>query len=127
MGKTRQQIKNFILKTLLPYKKDKTTCAIKNDECRYLINGKKCAVGQWLKKGKWQKSKQFASVMFETYGFDILFKRAKDMEFTINEWNFIQTYHDDIAFNRCAYEVNGTVRILEREFNVELPELKFVE
>lgn len=127
--KTKRQIKNFVLKTLLPYKKDKSLCALNENKigCFYLTkDGKKCAVGRWLKKGKWQESTQFAEGLFiENFGKEILLKEARDMNFTVKQWRLLQKYHDMVALGSDDNSINGIVRQIEKEFDIELSELKF--
>jgi hypothetical protein len=131
--KTKRQIKNFILKTLLPYKEDMSKCAYDKVSglCLYLTDdGRKCAVGRWLKKGEWQEIAASALTLFELYGFDILLKPARDMNFTDTKWKRIQSYHDKLVnFKKSNSDndkraCNNAVENLEIIFRIELPELR---
>ena len=124
--KTKKQIKNFILKTLLPYKQNKDLCGFSSEGyCVYLTeDGKKCAVGRWLKKGKWQTADSDVETLFRHHTDAILLKPAYDMGFTVSQWGSIQRYHDEIASSRPKSVINFVVSVLERKFDIELNELK---
>ena len=125
--KTKRQIKNFILKTLLPYKQNKDLCGFSSEGyCVYLNdNGQKCAVGRWLKKGKWQTEETDVETLFRRHDSDaILLKPAYDMGFTVSQWGSMQRYHDEIASSSSKNIINFAVNILERKFNIELNELR---
>lgn len=52
--------RDFIINSLLPYKDDPSKCGLDGTRmlypCMYLTHeGKKCAVGQYLKPGEWQQ------------------------------------------------------------------------
>ena len=119
--------KQFILDTLLPYKEDPATCAIGDGECLYLTkDGRKCAVGKHMKKGKWQT--KFSSVEDIEYEFGldkVLKKSALKQEFTIEQWNLMQQYHDNVALSRRKVLINDKVKKLEESLNIDLTELKF--
>jgi hypothetical protein len=60
--------KEFILKSLLPYKHNPEICGHNGSVCVYLTNdNKKCAIGQYMKEGEWQKSTEGVRVLFEEY------------------------------------------------------------
>lgn len=124
--KSKRQIKNFILKTLLPYKEDPSKCGTnKSGNCVYLTgDGKKCAFGRWMKKGEWQNQRRIASGVLNEYGNKILLKEARDMGFSGKQWNDIQNYHDSIGMRENISQTNNIVRRLEDKFGIELPELK---
>ena len=121
--KTKKQIKAFILKTLLPYKEDKSTCGTNGIGCVYLTDGgNKCAVGRWMKKGEHQYFGEAASYLFAKYPMNsILLKAARGMNFSVYEWRAIQTYHDGLVLNPIG--VPATVYSLQETFGIELPEL----
>ena len=121
--------KQFILDTLLPYKEDPTTCAIGDAKCMYLTeDGRKCAVGKHMKKGKWQESKFNLSVeaISNCYGLEkVLKKSALKQELTVQQWGYIQSYHDYVAMGRRDTLINNQVKRLEESLNIDLTELKF--
>lgn len=125
--KTQKQIKAFLLKTLLPYRKDHKNCAVANKSCKYITrDGKKCAVGVWMKKGDWQHEQKIVGELFNKYDpKDILLKPARDMDFSVNQWGYIQEYHDTIGFGHTTGQVNSVVDDLEVSFGIKLPELRF--
>ena len=119
--------KQFILDTLLPYKEDPTTCAIGDGECLYLTkDGRKCAVGKHMKKGKWQT--EFSSVedIEDEFGLDkVLKKSALKQGFTIEQWTYMQQYHDNAGLGRVKVLINDRVEKLEQSLNIDLTELRF--
>ena len=121
--------KQFILDTLLPYKEDPKTCAIDDDRCEYLTeDGRMCAVGKHMKKGKWQESKFNLSVraISDCYGLEkALKKSALKQNFTIEQWGYIQSYHDYVATRWSDTLINEEVEKLEESLNIDLTELKF--
>ena len=119
--------KKFILDTLLPYLEDPSTCGFDTDEgCLYLTKcGKMCAVGQHMKKGEWQTSKDcFNGLMLEwDSGEEFLTEEALSMEFSDIVWTSIQDIHDAIAQgNRYHYSLKRLEEVLEMELN-ELREI----
>ena len=126
--KTKEEIKEFILKTLLPYKEDPSTCGSEGGDCIYLTSdGRKCAFGKWMKEGVWQQpSDDNASGIIEEYGAEtVLMKEAFEMNFAGRQWNYLQSYHDSIAGGESNHYINTDVKTIERIFDIELPELKF--
>ena len=121
--------KQFILETLLPYKQDPTTCAIDGGEgvCKYLTeDGRKCAVGKHMKKGKWQTKVMDVRDIDREFGLKkVLKKSALKQGFTIEQWNLIQRYHDKCASYSHIEVMNFRVEQLEESFNIDLTELKF--
>jgi hypothetical protein len=119
--------KQFILDTLLPYKNNPATCAIDGVKCTYLTeDGRKCAVGKHMKKGKWQNSIKSPCGLDSSFGLDnILKKRAVEQGFTIFQWSSIQMYHDYVARNMGRSTINHEVKRLEESLGIELTELKF--
>ena len=128
-SKSKRQIKNFILKTLLPYKKDPSICGYdkQKEECLYLTSsGNKCALGRWMKKGEWQYFDNGVECLIQEYRLnDILLKRARDMNFNIDTWDLIQEYHDEMVLKYDKDYINECVQQLEKQLGIELPELKF--
>ena len=130
MKKSKKQIKNFILKTLLPYKENPSTCGFNfgDETCEYLTDdGRKCAFGKWMKKGQWQlpiHNSRVASRLIEVFSINILLKPARDMQFTGYQWDLIQECHDRIADSSNPTIINMKVARIEEAFNLELPELK---
>ena len=46
--------KEFILKSLLPYKQNPELCGHNGSVCVYLTeDNKKCVIGQYMKEGEW--------------------------------------------------------------------------
>ena len=120
--------KQFILDTLLPYKEDSTTCAIdEGDVCEYLTeDGRKCAVGKHMKKGRWQTEFNSVTDIDEVFGLKkVLKKSALKQGFTIEQWVYMQRYHDNVALDRGKVLINSRVEKLEESFNITLTELKF--
>ena len=119
--------KQFILDTLLPYKEDPTTCAIDGDKCEYLTkDGRKCAVGKHMKKGKWQTRFMDVRSIDEVFGLDkVLKKSALKQGFTIEKGTLIQRYHDKCAGYAHIGVMNFIVEQLEESLNIDLTELKF--
>ena len=118
--------KQFILETLLPYKQDPTTCAI-DGACKYLTeDGRKCAVGKHMKKGKWQTKVMGVVDMDREFGLDkVLKKSALKQGFTVEQWELIQRYHDKCASYSHIEVMNYRVEKLEESLNIDLTELKF--
>lgn len=125
--RTKRQIRNFILKTLLPYKEDRNNCGWNGTGCEYLTReGKKCAVGVWMKKGEWQNSSTYVGRLFDKFKEnEILLKPARDMGFSYKEWSLLQVYHDNIALGKDVDTLNGNVSDLENAFGITLEELRF--
>ena len=119
--------KQFILDTLLPYKEDPTTCAIDGDSCVYLTeDGRKCAVGKHMKKGRWQEVITDVIGINREFGIEkVLKKSALKQGFTIEQWGHIQRYHDKCADYSDIEVMNFRVELLEESLNIDLTELKF--
>lgn len=120
--------KQFILDTLLPYKKNPETCGYDAEEeiCLYLApDGKKCAIGKHLKKGEWQDSTVYIGRIIEFYGLENIFKKpAIKQGFSLSVWSCIQGYHDCLALSLLS-DANQEVAMLEIELNINLDELRF--
>lgn len=119
-------IREFILGTLLPYKLDKSICAVEFNDCRYLTSdGRKCAVGKWLKKGEWQDSTESVGWLIAWYGERKIFKRkALNMNIDRMGWLLLQKYHDAVAASKTDM-LKKYVEMIEEHFKVSLPELKY--
>ena len=119
--------KQFILDTLLPYKQDPTTCAMELRSCKYLTeDGRKCAVGKHMKKGKWQTGLMAVSGISQHFGLKkVLKKSALKQGLTIKQWGHIQSYHDSIARDYSDESINEAVSDIEESLNIDLTELKF--
>ena len=120
--------KQFILDTLLPYKQDPSTCAIDEcDVCLYLTeDGRKCAVGKHMKKGKWQTEFNSFKDIDYIFGLKKVLKRsALKQGFTIEQWTYMQQYHDNVGLGRVKVLINDRVEKLEESLNIDLTELKF--
>jgi len=125
-------LKEFILDTLLPYKKDKSICGYDNFHkvCEYLTyDGKTCAIGKHMKKGPWQEFEGDANTLFDEYDKNkILKKSALNQNINSIGWVLIQSYHDKIPSLECSSsisDINDTVTTLEKHFNLNLDELRF--
>lgn len=132
--------KEFILKSLLPYKNNPETCGYDGTNCVYITNDgtsfyerlllflrinkiKKCAIGQYMKPGPWQYFKGSASSLFDYY---------EENEIMTDEWlsqnishdvaNSMQNYHDTLARNNGID--NYHLQKLERYTGFKLDELR---
>lgn len=124
--------KEFLIKSLLPYKENNELCALNGSKCVYLTNdNKKCAIGQYMIPGEWQKYPN---------GVELLFDKFPEKDIMTDEWieqnvapncaAQMQIYHDNISFYEChpvTYSViiNGAVSQLESMTGFNLNELKF--
>lgn len=129
MATTLKQKRNFILKTLLPYKEDRSKCAVSKitGNCLYLTeDGKKCAVGVHLKKGKWQYDKNGYYSLINKFGKKIFKKNALKHEFQDKVWNLMQQYHDSLAKGYAPLwytHPNACLKNIEESLGIKLPEL----
>lgn len=129
--KTKEEIREFVLKTLLPYKEDNSLCGFERDGCVYLTNdGRKCAVGKWMEPGPWQKSTSDYLGLVQYFSPKEFFvEKAHSMNLTDIAWVLMQAYHDSIArysADMCTSSINRALKALkglEKELNIELPEL----
>lgn len=118
--------REFILKSLLPYKEDPSKCGYNptSETCVYLTpDGKKCAVGQYLKTGEWQQYIGSASDMLKTYGDEILTDEAKDQQIPIGVWDSMQMYHDRLAIGSSM--LFDALYRLEAITEYKFPELRY--
>lgn len=121
--------KEFIIESLLPYKENPSLCGYENGWCMYLTSdGRKCAIGQYMKKGKWQS--------FNDVRVDKLLTTDNKVKRYMNAlWCkqnipnvvalYMQQYHDQIAGNFSKYEINTIVGCLENNTGFNLNELKY--
>jgi len=126
MATTQKQKREFILKTLLPYKKDIRNCAVSTitGNCLYLTeDGKKCAVGVHLKKGKWQDFREGYYSLIDKFDKNNIFKKsALKHELPDEAWNLMQKYHDALATGYGS-ETRLEPLVLEKLLGISLPEL----
>lgn len=121
--------KEFVLKSLLPYKLDTNKCAINDGTCMYLDDetGNKCAIGQWMKEGEWQKEVVGIDTLLSEYN-EYKLKEVFEQEF-IDNYNtdlmfYMQRYHDQLAEGNYK-KVNEITTQLEIMIKEELEELKY--
>lgn len=136
----KQEIKKFIVDTLLPYKQDPSNCGYdENDGCVYLTSdNKKCAVGKHMVEGEWQQATvdsmenegfNWAGVssVFQKWGWEkVLTEEAKKFHVALGVhaskiWDEMQSYHDAIAIGRFR---TSNIHSIERLLEIELTELK---
>lgn len=135
-NKTKKQMRAFVLKVLLPYKQNPSSCAVADNNCLYLTSdGRKCAVGQLMKRGKWQQVQAGVLTLADNYDLTKILTAPNlryvtnvngivDMSLLIN----MQRYHDLIADDLSySHSVNTRVEALEASLGVKLPELKYTE
>ena len=126
--KTKEEIQQFIIDTLLPYKEDKSNCGIDDGgTCLYLTeDGKMCAVGKHLKPN--EDAQDFDGDVFDLdakYNLsEILTDEANEYGFTMIVWKKMQIYHDNIATGRSTSKVNEPLEELEEKLNIDLSILK---
>lgn len=119
--------RQFIIKTLLPYKENRKTCSTARGtgikRCAYIgKNGRKCAVGQHMKQGEWQQFKGNFYGLIEKYDQNDFFtEEALKQSFNPYIWTMIQMYHDNRALGE---PIDTPLYNLESETGVEFPELK---
>lgn len=119
--------REFILKSLLPYKEDPARCGYDpaSTNCMYLTpDGKKCAVGQYLNPGKWQLFMGSVKPLFANYGTGILTDEAREQKIPIEVWESMQAYHDKLAKGHSIL-TDDDLDDLERETGYKFPELRF--
>lgn len=120
--------RQFILDTLLPYRRNPNTCALGDGRlCFYLTNdGRKCAVGKHMINGKHQQFCGDVRDLSDSYDLNmILTEEAKSMNISIDLWVHIQRYHDYIAVGNGANKLNRVVKDLENLTGLKFPELYF--
>lgn len=125
---SKQEIREFILETLLPYKQNPSICAVIDDNCLYKTeDGRKCAIGKWMKEGEWQNYQYDIEDLLKDMNInlqDILVDKATKMNLSLANWQRIQQYHDIISCNQHGTS-NTIVSSLEENLDIKLPELKY--
>lgn len=118
--KTKEEQRQFIINTLLPYKLNPETRAIEGMNCVYLTScGKQCAVGKHMKDGDWQNEVDLGyNELIDKYQKeDFLTEEALSMNFSDDVWLNIQQYHDNDKIRKFI-SIN-----LEQELKINLKEL----
>lgn len=120
--------KEFIIKSLLPYKENPSLCGYENGWCMYLTSDRrKCAIGQYMKKGKWQSLNNVR--VDKLLSTDEIVKKYMKAEWCKqNVPNivafYMQQYHDQIAVNYINHNINITVDCMENNTGFDLNELR---
>lgn len=124
--------KEFLLKSLLPYKNDPSLCGYNDGDCVYLTkDNKTCAIGQHMKPGPWQHKIASASTLFKSYGEKkIMTKEWLNQSIPHEVADKMQQYHDVIAYSSRFHDdrkniINQHVDSLEKMTGFDLKELKF--
>jgi len=116
--------KEFIIKSLLPYKQNPDLCGYNGTMCAYLTkDNKKCAVGQYMKEGPWQKSEDSVLGIFQEYPEkDIMTDEwiQEDIPYKVAE--AMQGYHDELV--STMFGIKHYVDILEYYTGFNLSILK---
>ena len=115
--------KEFIIKSLLPYKENPDLCGYNGKNCVYLTeDNKKCAIGQYMKPGPWQNIQGSVTTLFHEHEeIDIMTDEWLKQNVTEAAANAMQEYHDSIA---KGYEIHFAVGKLEQYTGFNLNELK---
>lgn len=133
MTENKEELKKFVLDTLLPYFEDPSTCAFRNGNCVYVdTQGNKCALGKHLKPGPWMTNSGDAVSLFISYEMsDILTEKAYSIVDDMDVWTLIQDVHDELASmtkENSSYVTRKTllksIESLEYNLQVDLSELK---
>jgi len=130
---TKDETKQFILDTLLPYKNDNKTCGydFELDVCLYLTqDGRTCAVGKHLDKNKAyyseiieSENKSSVDTLANNYKLkEVLTDEALKFGLTNYQWEIIQIIHDNYA-KKLKLIINGKVILLANLLNINLDEL----
>jgi len=132
---TKEEKKEFILKSLIHYFKDPTQCGFsEKNTCTYRTNeNKKCAVGQYIAEENYKPEMEGYSIYSEIMFKDIeqlLVPKAKN-KLTRGEWSRVQLIHDAIArhYNRIdtggkMLNITDAIKSLEEYSLIDLKELK---
>lgn len=119
--------KEFILEALLKYKNNPSLCGYNGERCMYLTkDGKKCAIGQFMKVGNHQKYENGVFFILTSKNLNKIFKK-KYLPIFENSNNkqtliYMQNYHDAIAQDENP---NYTVENIETITGFNLNELKY--
>lgn len=125
--RTKEETKQFILKTLLPYKEDANNCAYMEGRCKYLTeDGKKCAIGQHMKEGEWQDFEGDVRNLLIEYNRSHIFTEEflshdLDLELMVN----MQQYHDYTTDKPAKKHIDNVVKMIELKLGIDLDELKW--
>lgn len=79
-----------------------------------------------MRPGKWQNLRAIIEIVVE-YHFtlkEVLTEEAYNMNFKVNQWDLIQKYHDTLADVNLHDLLDNVINDLEKEFNIDLPELR---
>lgn len=120
--------KEFLIKSLLPYKNDPSLCGYNYGNCVYLTeDNKKCAIGQYMKKGYWQSSIERVNTLLSTDNKIKKYMKAEWCKQNIphDVATYMQYYHDHIANNNSKISINNIVDKLENITGFDLNELKY--
>lgn len=117
--------RNFILKTLLPYKENRKLCASQYGQCMYLTeDGRKCAVGMHLKQGEWQKFIGDVEGLDDEYSLEqILLAKARKQQIPLKVWEHMQSYHDALSVEEKPSNIRLIVERLEKSTGFKFEEL----
>lgn len=126
--RTKEELKQFILDTLLPYKEDPSLCAYYDTACMYEApNGNRCALGKHIVSTDPEvlEFKGGSEMLFACYKPEkILSKQALSFNIDIRGWEVIQHYHDTIGEDGYTKRLNSLVDIMESHFGVNLDNLR---
>ena len=79
-----------------------------------------------MKKGKWQTGLMSVRGINKEFGLKkVLKKSALKQGLTIEQWTYIQEYHDSVARDYSDESINEAVSNIEESLNIDLTELKF--
>lgn len=118
--------KEFILDTLLPYKEDNTKCAFEDDNCLYLTkDGKKCAIGKWMKDGIWQYElgTNISTLLKKFTIEEMMVDEFVQQNLSIELMTEMQLYHDYLSEPVLKSGANDAVSNMEKIIGEDLSEL----
>ena len=132
---TKEEKKEFILKSLLHYFNNPAECGYDDLKytCQYkTIDNKKCAFGQYIADDKYSRSFELKSVDKLEINLEdlnnLLINEAKN-KLTINEWKRVQIVHDSVArfYHNSVPTKNGidnAIAALEQATKINFDELR---
>lgn len=132
---TKEEKKEFILKSLIHYFKDPTQCGFSIEMyCAYRSeNGKKCAVGQYIADEHYKPKMEGYNIGSDIMFIDIeelLIPEAKN-KLTREEWTMLQSVHDALArhynhihFSGTMLDITNEIEKIEVLLLIDLQELK---
>lgn len=123
--------RQFILDSLLPYKLDSSKCGMNEyKSCLYLTkDGKKCAIGQYMKDGKWQEEQASIKTIWSEYRNhlkDVFTEDFLSSGLKLEEMDAMQQYHDNLAKDDI-WQLRRSLKTLEILSGFEFPELRHEE